>query len=69
MICFVPLGSLHQNFLLKDGESRRLDVALRDVCRLSPEEARETARWTIRAIVQSALSEAKSSQEVAEAGS
>ncbi len=32
-------------------------VTLRDVCELSPEEVRETARWTVRAIVAAALAE------------
>lgn len=32
-------------------------ITLRDVCELPPEEARETARWAVRALVAAALAE------------
>lgn len=34
-------------------------ISLRDVCELSPDDARQTARWAIRALVLAALAEAE----------
>lgn len=41
-------------------------IALRDVCRLSPEEARGTAQWTIASVVSTALAQAASEGAAAE---